>query len=187
MKATTFSPLFTGFYGSIWDDVDFYGEDEHYQLPEGIYFDDMVDWNKYHEAIAKRMCEFVEEELRPFVSSVKFVKISSPKYYNFENDEIVCEIEFDKQTVHRYLLANFHMFDRYVADRYTSRDGFISFHSNNPFEWLDDWSNDEHKIGAILDFILRNEEVEEPMYFDDIHVSLFYTDEIEQYSINENQ
>jgi len=28
MKAKTFLPLFTGFYGSIWDDVDFYGEDE---------------------------------------------------------------------------------------------------------------------------------------------------------------
>ena len=185
MKATTFLPLFTGFYGSIWDDVDFYGEDEHYQLPEGTYFDDMVDWEKYHEAIAKKMCEFVEEELRPFVSEITFERIASPKYYNFENDEIVCEIDLDIQKVHRYLLANFHTFDRYVADRYTSRDGFISFHSSNPFEWLDDWSNNEHQIGAVLDFILRNEDVEEPMHFDDMHISNFYKDEINQYQIEE--
>lgn len=186
MKATTFLPLFTGFYGSVWDDVDFYGEDEHYQLPEGMYFDDMVDWNKYHEAIAKRMCDFVEYELRPFVSKINFLDINNPKYYNFEYGKIECEIEFDYLKVYRYLLANFHTFDRYVADRYTSRDGFISYHSNNPFEWLDEWHEDEHKIGAILDFILRNEDVEEPMYFDDLHISMFYKDEIEQYYINEN-
>jgi hypothetical protein len=60
MKAKTFLPLFSGFYGSIWDDVDFYGEDEYYQLPEGKSFDDMVDWETYHETIARKMCEFVE-------------------------------------------------------------------------------------------------------------------------------
>jgi hypothetical protein len=185
MKAKTFLPLFSGFYGSVWDDVDFYGEDDYYQLPEGITFDDMFDWTMYHKAIAKRMCDFVEDELRPFVSKIKFVKINSPKFYNFENDEIVCEIDLDIQKVHRYLLANFHTFDRYVADRYTSRDGFISFHSSNPFEWLDDWSNNEHQIGAVLDFIIRNEDVEEPMYFDDMHISNFYKDEINQYQIEE--
>jgi hypothetical protein len=51
---------------------------------------------------------------------------------------------------------------------------------------LDEFTNDEHKLGAVLDFILRNEEVEEPMYFDDMHISSFYKDEISQYYINEN-
>ena len=88
--------------------------------------------------------------------------------------------------VYRYLLANFQTFDRYIADRYTSRDGFISYHSTDPFDWLDEFTNDEHKLGAVMDFILRNEDVEEPMYFDDMHISLFYKDEISQYSINEN-
>ena len=41
MIATKFLPLFTGFYGSVWDDVDFYGEDDVYTLPEWITFDDM--------------------------------------------------------------------------------------------------------------------------------------------------
>jgi hypothetical protein len=186
MKAKTFLPLFTGFYGSIWDDVDFYGEDEYYKLPEGTYFEDMVDWETYHETIAKKMCEFVEEELRPFVSDITFERIASPKYYNFENDAIYIDVEFDYLKVYRYLLANFQTFDRYIADRYTSRDGFISYHSIDPFDWLDEFTNDEHKLGAVMDFILRNEEVEEPMYFDDLHISSFYKDEISQYYINEN-
>lgn len=184
MKAKTYLPLFSGFYGSVWDDVDFYGEDEYYQLPDGMYFDDMVDWETYHDAIARKMCEFVEEELRPFVSKVTFEEVVSPRFYNFSNDSINVEISFDVKAIQNYLLANFAMFDAYISDRYTSRDGFISYYSDNAFEWLEDWSNDKHMVGAVLDFILRNEDVEEPMYFDDIHVSLFYKDEISQYNIN---
>lgn len=185
MKATTFLPLFTGFYGSTWDDVDFYGEDEYYKLPDDKCFDDFVNWPLYHQAICKKMCEFIEGELRPFVSNIDFVAMHSPKFYNFENDEIVCEINFDKQIVQQYLLSNFEEFSAYIVDRYTSRDGFISYHSNDPFEWLDNWTNNDnmHRIGAVLNFILVNEGVEEPSQLDDIHVSLFYTDDINQYAI----
>ena len=38
MKAQTFLPLFSGFYGSHWDSVDFYGEEEYFSLPEGDEF-----------------------------------------------------------------------------------------------------------------------------------------------------
>ena len=186
MKAKTYLPLFSGFYGSVWDDVDFYGEDEYYQLPEGTYFEDMVDWETYHKTIARKMCEFVEDELRPFVSEITFDRISSPKYYNFENDAIYIDVEFDVETVENYLLANNNAFDDYLEERYTSRDGFTSFFSNSCKAWFGVWHEDNHMVGAVLDFILRNEDVEEPMYFDDLHVSLFYKDEISQYSINEN-
>lgn len=186
MRAKTFLPLFSGFYGSIWDDVDFYGEDEYYQLPEGIYFEDMVDWDLYHDTIARKMCDFVEEELRPFVSEITFERIASPKYYNFENDAIYIDVQFDVAAIQRYLYANNNEFDEYLKERYTSRDGFISYFSNSCTEWFGAWPNDTHMVGAVLDFILHNEGVEEPMYLDDIHVSLFYKDEIDQYSINEN-
>ena len=186
MKAKTYLPLFSGFYGSVWDDVDFYGEDEYYQLPEGTYFEDMVDWETYHETIARKMCEFVEDELRPFVSEITFERIASPKYYNFENDSIYIDVEFDVETVENYLIANGNEFSEYLKQRYTSRDGFISYFSNDMKDWMDVWHGDNHMVGAVLDFILRNEDVEEPMYFDDVHVYLFYKDEISQYSINEN-
>jgi hypothetical protein len=186
MRTKTFLPLFSGFYGSVWDDVDFYGEDDYYQLPEGMYFDDMVDWDLYHETIARKMCDFVEEELRPFVSEITFERIASPRFYNFENDSIYIDVEFDVEMVNNYLLANNNEFDEYLEQRYTSRDGFTSFFSNSSKAWFGVWHGDNHMVGAVLDFILRNEGVEEPMYFDDVHVSMFYNDEISQYSINEN-
>jgi hypothetical protein len=84
----------------------------------------------------------------------------------------------------KYLKANFEAFTKYIKERYTSRDGFISFHSNYAPDWLVDW--DGHKVGSILNFICLNEGFEEPNYFDDLHISFFYTDEINQYENNRN-
>ena len=179
MKAKTYLPLFSGFYGSHWDDVDFYGEEEIFDLPDGKYLWDFVDWEAYHEHIAKEMCKEVQYLLSDFVSQINFEKISSPKYYNFENDAIHCEITFNKTKVKKYLKDNYNEFSEYIKSRYTSRDGFISFHSNDPSDWMHDW--DEHKVGSILNFICENEGFEEPYYIDDSHISLFYNQEINNY------
>jgi hypothetical protein len=64
---------------------------------------------------------------------------------------------------------------------YTSRDGFISSYSNDVNEWLEDWKEDQHKVGSILSFICTNEQMEEPWDISDSHISLFYNQEIYQY------
>src|SRR5690625_3533994 len=54
------------------------------------------------------------------------------------------------------------IFSEYVKENYTSRSGFISYHSNEVDEWFDyiiDYDNlddDLHKLGAILDFICQH-------------------------------
>ncbi len=82
MKAQTFLPLFSGFYGSHWDSVDFYGEEEYFSLPDGDEFWEYVDWDKYHNHIAKEMCYEVCMMLSEFVTDIEFESISSQKYYN---------------------------------------------------------------------------------------------------------
>lgn len=179
MKVKTYLPLFRGFYGSHWDDPCFDGEEEYFTLPEGMYFEEFVDWNAYHEHIAKELCNEVQYLLSDFVSSIEFEKISSPRYYNFENDAIHCKITFNKTKVKQYLNENFEAFSKYIKERYTSRDGFISFHSNDPKDWMNKWN--EHQVGSILQFICENERFEEPYDIDDCHVSLFYNQQINQY------
>ncbi len=106
MKVKTYLPLFSGFYDSHWDDPCFDGEEEYFTLPEGMYFEEFIDWNAYHNHIAKEMCNEVESLLSDFVSSIEFEKISSPRYYNFENDAIHCEIDFNEEKVMNYLNEN---------------------------------------------------------------------------------
>ena len=182
MKIETYLPLFNGFYGSHWDDVDFYGEEEIYNLPEDRSFDDFVDWDKYHQAIVEEYCYYIESELSDFINEVKLQKLVSPKYYNFSNDSVDCVIDVDVDKVNEYLKDNFDAFSKYIKERYTSCDGFISYYDNDADEWHD-WSEDSHKCGSVLQFICENEGIEEPYYFDDVHISLFYTEKINEYYI----
>lgn len=184
MKAKTFLPLFTGFYGSHWDEPCFDGEEEYYNLPSDKSFDEFVDWDRYHTHIAKEMCSEVQYLLSDFVSDITFEGIVSPKYYNFENDSINCEIEADNFKIQEYLYENKNKFDAYIRNNYTSRDGFISSYSNDSSEWMSEWHTDEHMVGAVLQFICDNEGFEEPWDLNDCHISLFYTDEIYQYETN---
>ncbi len=181
MKVKTYLPLFRGFYGSHWDDPCFDGEEDIYNLPNDKEFWEFVDWNAYHEHIAIEMCNEVQYLLSDFVSDIEFERISSPKYYNFENDSIHCEITFDEEKVMEYLNENQDAFSVYIRERYTSRDGFMSFYENNALEWLEGWQDDNHKVGSILQFICENEGFEEPWDLNDCHISLFYNQQIDQY------
>jgi hypothetical protein len=181
MKTKTYLPLFSGFYNSHWDDIDFDGEEEYFNIPEDKDFWEFVDWDKYHNHIAKEMCNEVQYLLSDFVSDIEFEKIVSPKYYNFSDDSINCEITFDEEKVTDYLINNFEEFSKYIRDNYTSRDGFISSYENNASEWLHEWQDDSHKVGSVLQFICENEQMEEPWDLNDTHISLFYNQQIYQY------
>lgn len=181
---STFLPLFSGFYGSHWDEPCFDGEDEIFDLPEGRELWEFVDWQMYHKHIAKGMCNKVETLLNEFVYAIHFDSVVSPRFYNFENDSINCDIEIYRDKIEKYVSENKEAFDKYIRDRYTSRDGFISYYENDGDQFLDGWHDDSHKVGAVLQFICENEGFEEPWDIEDTHISLFYTDEINQYQIS---
>jgi hypothetical protein len=85
----------------------------------------------------------------------------SPKYYNFSNDSINIEIQIkDINEIIAYLQDNEEEFSKYIKERYSSSDGFISSHSNDYVDWLFALNNGEdlkHKLGSVLEFILGNE------------------------------
>lgn len=183
MKKETYLPLFSGFYGSHWDEPDFYGEDEYFNLPKDMEFWEFIDWDAYHTHIAEKMTDKVEELLEDFVESIEFQSVCSPKYYNYSNDSINVVVEFDENVLIEYIKDNGEEFDKYIKDNYSSYDGFVSFHSSNSIEWLDEWLEDKHKVGSVLQFICENEGLEEPWDLDDCHYSLFYKEEIDKYRI----
>jgi len=144
-------------------------------------FCEFVDWNKYHKHIAKEMCNEVESLLCEFVNEIHFDSIVSPRFYNFGNDSINCDIEIYVGKIEKYVSENKEAFNKYIRDRYTSRDGFISHYENDGDQFLHGWHDDSHKVGAVLQFICENEGHEEPWDLSDCHISLFYKDEIYQY------
>ena len=183
----TYLPLFSGFYGSHFED-DFYYQFDNDECEFNFDFDfnDLdFDFNKYYLDLSKQITSKIEDELifLKLVTECNFESLQSPKYYNYSNDSINIEIIVSDENIKQiqtYLLNNSENFKTYLKNKYTSCDGFTSFYSNNFEDWVNftenftDFSN-THYLGSILNFILLNEEIEEYTIYSDIN-TLFYTE-----------
>jgi len=179
-KFETFVPVFSGFYGTVWEhdlqmEISTLKEslenflssktkkvniiDLNNQESDLIY--DNFDYNAYREYIAKTFCDELISYI-PFIQKIKFQKIQSPKEYNFVNDSIDCEITLKSlKAFQNYLYENKEKLDKYLHLEYTSCDGFISSYPNNFDEWESDTENFTnlkfHYLGSLLDFYVWNE------------------------------
>ena len=170
----TWLPLFKGFYGTIWD-----GDDELTEFCEYNEVDSdnvSIDWVGYRQKLAILITSEIESHLVELglIESIKYQHIISPNYYNFVNDSIDVEIIPIVDNIVSYIHSNYDAFNTYLKERYTSRDGFISFRFNSAVEWAEDTSNftvldkDSHVLGALLDFALVNEEVSDYDFCGDV-------------------
>ncbi len=167
----TYLPLFTGFYNTIWE------MDDSYLIEELNVDMENIDYTKYREDVSKELCRVLPEHC-DLIESVLYEALVSPRFYNFGNDSINCEVSLSsKEAVDEYLADNADAFSEYLKDRYTSRDGFASSYSNDPKDWTD-WKDDQHKFGAVLDFWFLNEEVDEYEVYQDVVSNLEETDYI---------
>jgi len=170
-KIESYLPLFNGFYNTLFeyynedDDIEWFNETHGTELS----YDDF-NWNyaERQQRISKQVCDIVNSLLsdEDINMNINFQKLVSPKFYNFTNDSINCEYvisqkEYDK--IIDYIKVNWSNFEKYIKDRYTSRPGFISSHSNNAEVWMNNIKSEshlEHGFGTVLEFILQNEEYE---------------------------
>jgi hypothetical protein len=168
-KVETWLPVFQGFYGTHLEpdetpEIDDINQIRESKSLESVTYDECSwDYPEYYNRVALKACEYVENELKDFISAINFQSVVSPKYYNYENDQVNIEVEMTDENfskVKEYLYEHSEEFSAYLKERYTSRSGFISFHSNDVAEWLKNaskWMLDSHKLGSMLDFIMFNE------------------------------
>jgi hypothetical protein len=174
MKASTWLPIFPGFYGTQFDydlenelhELESNGRlpyEEHKEIDltkfdERVINDLVYDnfmWDEWKNEVGKQCCSVIEDNC-DFIKSIKYERICSPREYNFVNDSIDCEIELDKREFRNWIYANKESVDQYLHDNLTSRDGFMSFHPNN----FEDWEamtgkfrtfSKPYYVGALLD------------------------------------
>lgn len=157
MKYNTFCPLFPGFYGTVFEcnneeqEIESYNEE--YKTDYG--YDDFI-WNytDYNNRIAKAFVTRLQSELKQFLPiKFEFQNISSPREYNFTNDSINISVSLSLDRLIKLTRDRIKLAAQYFKYTYTSRSGFISFHSNRVYDWLrKDYilENPEHRIGALL-------------------------------------
>jgi hypothetical protein len=179
LKVDTWLPVFPGFYETIFDgryalesEMDYYDEED----PENQLTDEEQQKyiEDYDERTALGATEYIEETLKNLgiVEKITYQAVNSPAYYNFTNDSVDIQVTLtpgNKKNIRKYIDKNNSMFEKYVSERYTSYDGFISRHPNDSSEWirdLDECLEHKHRLGAILDFICLNEGVDdEAIYY----------------------
>lgn len=173
MKIKTYLPLFSGFYNTIWQsddkeqmEVSYINEQRSAKGLEPINWDDcQFEYNDYQMDVVKGIAQYLERELKTFVSDITVERIVSPKEYNFRNDSanVVITLSMDNvKAIKKYLIDNSEQFAGYLKDTYTSCSGFISSYPNNIEEFMTNKPlKDSHKLGSILQFICNNEGIEE--------------------------
>jgi hypothetical protein len=127
------------------------------------YFWDNFEHNKYKEAIKQRAHSFINGKIKEgdVWIYIKAGEIYSPKYYNFSNDEMDLDVTFSKKDVINSVNNDIQKFDDFLKERYSSRDGFNSFTSNNYNDWLEEFNEEKDTaIGAALTYIFQ-ETIEE--------------------------
>lgn len=174
MKYNTFCPLFSGFYGSIFEydsedsDIDNYNEEHGTNLG----YDDF-EWyyREYHLRISQAIMNAIETRLNELLPvKMTFEKLHSPKEYNFYNDSIWCDISLSLDRLLKLIRERREQATQYFKDKYTSCSGFISFHSNSISDWLNKayiLEDTGHRVGALLDCLCSIEGMEEnDIYYD---------------------
>lgn len=140
--------FFSGFYNSIHDEA-MDREVEYILEDSGLEYDDYkftYDYLGYSQAYIKKISKVIGIDF-------EFEELNSPKEYNFGTDHIYCYIG-RSDLVKISSVANSETMKRLVKERFTSRDGFISFYSPYISVWLDDapienW--DAVQLGVLLD------------------------------------
>lgn len=169
MKIKTYLPIFTGYYGSIFEpnediEIDYINELRAENNKSKINYDNIqFDYDNYYLELSKELCYKVWSELDNFIDKIEFLELKSPKFYNYSNDYIECIITPKKQAIISYIKDHYNNWCKYLKDNYTSYEGFISHYSNNPNS--EDWNLDnlfkEHQLYSVLNFIAQNENITE--------------------------
>ena len=161
-------PMFEGFYCSQLDLAENIevGEGEEYLMTEEQF--DNIDWNSTNENVSKFYLGYFKDELSDFfksigVLSLEFIKVNSPKYYNYSTDKLVCDIKIDKNVfIHELRKHKFDNWEQFLKDNFTSYDGFISFYPNTAIEWdeliNENIEDDNVIIETLLQFYLEQNE-----------------------------
>lgn len=140
---------------------------EYERLDDSTYaqiFDRNITNHIWERCIANQWVEYFESYLSDIVEtkiSFTFAELTSPREYNFETDRIFATMTL-KDAAKLFAKAKADSFADLAAcikERFTSRDGFISFYSNDLDDWLakplSQW--DSNELGTLVLSFLKNE------------------------------
>lgn len=152
--------IFPGFYDSYF--TDFSSMDFEVKERNKYYFDIKASaQSDYKLAVAELWADEMAVSLSDNPIGLKIIGVDSvwsPKEYNFYTDEINLEVKFDLRALKSFCFEQeAEKFREYLADNWTSRDGFWSFVPDNLRDFRTQYKADGDKntlIQIMLEFYL---------------------------------
>lgn len=162
--------LFPGFYGSIFDaddnlyyeiqeEVEYYREERNIEIdPDKFDF----DYKAYMHDVGVLYTDYffnLYAKKISFIKSIEFDSIDSPREYNFRNDELYAFFEFTdnwKDSMRDWMIENKTWLADIIRKNWSSRDGFISFISNDVDDWFTEIfvNEDTRYIGTMIYYMI---------------------------------
>lgn len=91
---------------------------------------------------------------------LKFESLTSPRFYNFETDRLFVTVEKEKiLELMEKIKSDKNLnsaFNKEVKEKFTSREGFVSFYDNYVEKWGDIENWDHNQLGVILSTTISN-------------------------------
>lgn len=166
---------FSGFYYSLHDSyidstIEYYldeYEGDALEKAQEVFYD--MSYKDVHLAMAKHYVQaynVVFYDKYDIDLCLKFVELSSPRFYNYETDKIFCSYDAEafKQVIK---LLDDEKIQNELLEKYKTRSGFICFQST-----IDSIINKEYEVFAmdLLEMLLpENEVAEDRQYMDCIN------------------
>ena len=142
-------------------------DNEYIKFDSNEYWSNLFDISKFRAEILTLATDYIKDEIKPIltglklgISDIETVSINSPRFYNFECDELYFDLIVEDQfnnniidKINNLSTDELIRFNTYLKDNYSSYDGFVSFTSNNSLDVINNVKNyDERDISAFLNW-----------------------------------
>ena len=144
-------------------------DNEYIKFDSNEYWSNLFDISKFRAEILTLTTDYIKDEIKPIltglklgISDIETVSINSPRFYNFECDELYFDLIVEDQfnnniidKINNLSTDELIRFNAYLKDNYSSYDGFVSFTSNNSLDVINNVKNyDERDISAFLNWYI---------------------------------
>lgn len=179
-------PRFPWFYESYLSEL----IDRTFTDEDGNYSEDLEDkfWEEnkredIYNQIGKAYYNIFKERYWELAKSIgielwEYIKVVSPRYYNYSTDDVNINISYDYIQIIEALRENREAFSKYIKEENTSYDGFTAYGENEFTSYiqkiLENESLEAFELTQVLDFFIAEslKDTEEEFY-DTIEGELF--------------
>lgn len=156
--------IFDGFYNSNLFNDDMLYNLEYNDKQEGYLKDnesyDVDNFQEYKKEVSDNAVYelFNTLENNDIIKSMKLKDVYSPKYYNYETDSLIIEMDINLRALKTFCFKeNRDMFNKYLKENFTSYSGFISFVDNNIKDFINTYKTStckDREINVMIEYYL---------------------------------